>query len=115
MVKLTQVLFEIKEETQAKIERISNAYQQALSDYDLEMVKFESNPYGEAPEMPKQPKAIKLKDEDYIKTNVTLYMTKSEVAYITQSLEKDTVLVTKLGKELTILESPEEAFNLVFN
>lgn len=115
MVKLTQVLFEIKDETQARIERISNAYQQALADYDNEMIKYETNPYGEAPEMPKQPKTIKLKDEDYIKTNVELYIKESEVAYITQSLEKDTILVTKTGKEITVIGTPEEISNLIKN
>jgi hypothetical protein len=115
MVKLTNILFEISEETQNKIERIKALYEDALNNYDAEMIKFESNPYGEVPTPPREPKPIRLKDTDYKRTEVVLYIPKEEIVYVTQNLDGDTVIMTKLAKELVVKGTIEEVYATINN
>ena len=115
MIKLTQILFEVSEETIAKIDRIKSAFEDALNEYDTEMIRYENNPYGEAPIAPKEPKPYKLKESDYKRTEAKLFLNKEDVSFITQDLTGETIVVTKYGKELTIKATVEEVYELVNN
>jgi hypothetical protein len=115
MIKLTQRLFEIKESTRKKIENLTAAYQRAVDEYEAEMIKFESSPYGEAPIGPSQPPTYKLKEGDYDCTEVDMYLNPSEIVYVSQSLEKDTVIMTKISKEIVVKETVEEVYALLNN
>lgn len=115
MIKLTQVLFEVTEETLSKIDRIKGAFEDALNEYDQEMIRYEANPYGEAPAAPKEPKPYKLKETDYKRTEAKLFLKKEDISFITQDLTGETIVVTRYGKELTIKATPEEVYELVNN
>lgn len=113
MIKLTQRLFEVKESTRKKIENITAAYQRAVDEYEAEMIKFESSPYGETPIGPAQPPSYKLKEGDYDCTEVDMYLSPSEVVYVSQTLEKDTVIMVKIAKEIVVKETVEEVYALL--
>jgi hypothetical protein len=113
MIKLTQILFEVKKEVDEKIVRLSNAFQKALDEYEAAMMKFSQNPYGEAPISPIEPKPMTLKKEDYDEKRVVFYIDPKEISYITQTTLGDTIIGMKSGDRITVEGTPEDIFNLL--
>ena len=113
MIKLTQLLYEVKDEVTRKIENLSNVYQRAIDEYETAMVKFEANPYGEEPTSPLPPKPYKLKDEDFNITEAIMYINPSSIVYISKAITGETILNINQSKELTVKESVEEVYELM--
>ncbi len=125
MIKLTQVLFQMSDATKGKIERMTEAYEAAMTKWESEMDVWEVEvekaknmnlEIPEAPAQPKTPKPYEMKDTDYKKTEVPFYVCKTEIQYITQNVEMDTQLGIKGSlKEVCVKESPEEVYALLNN
>jgi uncharacterized protein YlzI (FlbEa/FlbD family) len=113
MIKVTHRLFEITEATTKKINNLSAAYQKAVDEYEAEMIRYENNPYGEAPIGPSQPPTYKMKEDDYKITEVPAYINPAEIVYVSESLEKDTVIMLKIAKEIVVKETVEEVYALI--
>lgn len=113
MIKLTQILFEVKKEVQDKVTRLTNAYQKAVDDYEAEMIKFSQNPYGDVPESPVEPKPISLVKEDYDEKEVVLYVRPEEIVYITQTSLGDTIIGLRDKDRITVLGTPEEIYKML--
>jgi hypothetical protein len=114
MIKLTQRIFELKKEVQEKINRVQSAYERALNEYEIELIKHQENTYGEAPIPPSEPKPIELKVEDYNEKQEPFYVRPEEIKYIGKTLAGDTVIAFKGSDErITVLGEPEEIATLL--
>ena len=102
MVKLTQVLFRVKEETQKKIDDMQSIMEE-------EYEKAKSLAIGSVP----SPYRYKMKDSDYDKKETPLYIIAHTIAAIHTNFEGDTVIETSLGKEHIVKESPRKVYSLL--
>lgn len=101
MIKVTQLLFEISEQTQEKIREM-----QAMYNEELERAEITGGP------TPPEPKPWKLTEDDYDKTEVNMYLDPTRIESISQNLEGDTQIETFGGKTIYVLESVEMVYEL---
>jgi uncharacterized protein YlzI (FlbEa/FlbD family) len=54
-----------------------------------------------------------MKEDDYKITEVPAYINPAEIVYVSESLEKDTVIMLKIAKEVVVKETVEEVYALI--
>lgn len=113
MKQFTQLLYEVKKEVDDKINRMTSLYQQALDDYEVDMIKFSQNPYGESPQSPIEPKPLVLTRDDYNIKESIIYIDTNEIVTISKSSIGDTIIMFKNSERITVKESVEDVFNIV--
>ena len=103
MIKLTQILFDIKETTQTKIENMESFINEEFSKAD--------NLGLPRPEIPTK---YKLQEEDYESGGVPVYLDSNIIQSISQNILGDTLIETSTDRTYTVKESPRQVFNLIY-
>lgn len=99
MIKLIQLLFEVNEATQNRIDAINEIYQE-----EIDQAEMLGRP------KPTPPKPEKLKDTDYDKTESILYIDCGQVLSISSNIEGDTQILTKDIAAFLVKETPDEVY-----
>lgn len=102
MIKLTQLLFSIKEETQQKLDDMQAIMQE-------EYIKAENLALTTVP----TPYRYKMKDSDYDRMETPLYILPHIITSISLNFEGDTVVETSTGKDYIVKESPKRVYTLI--
>ena len=101
MIKLTKLTFEIKDETQQRLEDISAIYQEEAQRADNA---------GLPP--PALPKPVKLKNKDYNIEESVYYVRAKVIEEIWSDVENVT-MISIAGKEAYVKETVEEVYKLI--
>ena len=101
MIKLTQLLYSISEKAEKKIQDMSQIYQESVREAEI---------VGE--DIPPVP-TYKLKDEDYNITKQPLFIQAESIESVSKTVENDTVVVSKSGKEYLVEETPRYVYNQI--
>ena len=98
--KLIKLHYEISDETQKRIDSVTEIYQEAVAQANIV-----GKPVPTAP-------TIKLKNEDYKCTESVLYLAVDCLETIEVTPDNDTQIITKTGGVYLVKQTPEEVLNL---
>ncbi len=101
MIKLTQLLFTVKDEALDRQNAIDELYEEVCNEAEM---------LGKSLPLPPQP--LKYEDEDYDKLEVILYLDPTIITDITQNYNLDTQVTCSNLRAVLVKETPEEVYNL---
>jgi hypothetical protein len=101
MIKLTQVLFDIKDSARKKASDIEAIYEEACNEAEV---------LGKS--LPSPPPPYKFKDTDYDKKEFPLYLDEKIIIAISSNFDGDTQVTCNNLVAYLVKESPLKVFNL---